>query len=137
MFLVVCDARGLPPEGVVEVGLEAAGLALVEEVFGVAGFAVARELLLVVGPRVEPVAGDAAVAAAGLKKRKRRRLELEVLQYRDLGQRNNASCLFQIMNIPQPVYSRSARIITQHRPDSYSVSSITWRLPYLKAKGIN
>lgn len=76
MFLVVCDAGGLPPEGVVEVGLEAAGLALVEEVFGVAGFAVARELLLVVGPRVEPVAGDTAVAAAGLKKRKSRRLEL-------------------------------------------------------------
>lgn len=57
MFLDVCDARGLPPEGVVEVGLEAAGLAVVEEVLGVAGFAVARELLLVAGGRAEPVAG--------------------------------------------------------------------------------
>lgn len=58
MFLDVCDAGSLPPEGVVEVGLEAAGLAVVE-VLGVAGLAVATELLdaLAVGGRVEPVAG--------------------------------------------------------------------------------
>lgn len=72
MFLDVCDAGGLPPEGVVEVGLEAAGLAVVEEVLGVAGLAVVTELLvvLVVGGRVEPVAGrdDGAVPVEGLKK---------------------------------------------------------------------
>lgn len=53
-------------------GLEAAGLALVERVFGVAGLAAAGELLaeLAVGGLVEPVAGrdDAAVPAVGLKK---------------------------------------------------------------------
>lgn len=69
-FLDVCDAGGLPPEGVVEVGLAAAGLAVVEEVLGVAGLAVAGVLLvvLVVGGRVEPVPGrgDAAVPAVGL-----------------------------------------------------------------------
>lgn len=32
-------------------------MAVVEEVLGVAGFAVARELLLVAGGRAEPVAG--------------------------------------------------------------------------------
>lgn len=68
VFLDVCDAGGLPPEGVVEVGLDAAGLALVEEVFGVAGFAAAGELLLMAGARVEPVAGD---ATAGLKTQKK------------------------------------------------------------------
>lgn len=57
VFLDVCDTGGLPPEGVVEVGLEAAGLAVVEEDFGVAGFAVVRKLLLVVGGRAEPGAG--------------------------------------------------------------------------------
>lgn len=59
-----------------EVGLEAAGLAVVEEeVFGVAGLVVVWELLvvlfvLVVGGLVEPVAGrdDAAVPVVGLKK---------------------------------------------------------------------
>lgn len=69
----VCDDGGLPPEGVVEVGLEAADLAVV--VLGVAGLAVAVELLVVelaVGGRVEPVAGRevAAVPVAGLEKRK-------------------------------------------------------------------
>lgn len=72
MFLDVCDAGGLPPEGVVEVGLEAAGLAVVEAVLGVAGLVVARALLvvLVVGGRVEPVPGrdDADVPVVGLKK---------------------------------------------------------------------
>lgn len=72
VFLEVCDAGGLPPEGVVEVGLEAAGLAVVEEVLGVAGLAVAVELFVVlaVGGRVEPVAGRdvAAVPVAGLEK---------------------------------------------------------------------
>lgn len=71
-FLDVCDARGLPPEGVVEVGLEAVGLAVVE-VLGVAGLAVAGELLVVlaVGGRVEPVAGrdEAVVPVEGLKKK--------------------------------------------------------------------
>lgn len=56
-----------------EVGLEAAGLAVVEGVLGVAGLAAARELLVVlaVGGRVEPVAGrdDAAVPVVGLKKK--------------------------------------------------------------------
>lgn len=70
-FLGVCDAGGLPPEGVVEVGLEAAGLAVVE-VLGVAGLAAAGELLVVlaVGGRVEPVAGrdDDVVPVEGLKK---------------------------------------------------------------------
>lgn len=69
VFLDVCDAGALPPEGVVEVGLEAAGLAVVE-VLGVAGLAVAVELLVavLVGGRVEPVAGRdvAAVPVAGL-----------------------------------------------------------------------
>lgn len=37
MFLVVCDVRGLPPEGVPEVGLAAAGLAVVVEDFRAAG----------------------------------------------------------------------------------------------------
>lgn len=65
MFLDVCDA-GLPAEGVVEVGLEAAGLVAVEEVLGVAGLAV-----LVVGGRVEPVAGrgDADAPVVGLKEK--------------------------------------------------------------------
>lgn len=71
-FLDVCDAGGLPPEGVVEVSLEAAGLAVLEGVLGVAGLAVAGELLvvLVVGARFEPVAGrdDADVPVVGLKK---------------------------------------------------------------------
>lgn len=71
MFLV-CDAGGLPPDGVVEVALEARGFAVVEEVLGVAGLAVAGEALveLVVEGRVEPVAGrdDAAVPVEGLKK---------------------------------------------------------------------
>lgn len=61
----------LPPEGVVEVVLEAAGLEGVVEVFGAAGLDVAVEellVVLVVGGRLEPVAGrgDADVAAAGL-----------------------------------------------------------------------
>lgn len=76
-FLDVCDAGALPPEGVVEVGLEAAGLAVVE-VLGVAGLAAAGELLVVlaVGGRVEPVAGrdDDVVPVEGLKK-----------QYKDEG----------------------------------------------------
>ncbi|KAF3846827.1 hypothetical protein F7725_003905, partial [Dissostichus mawsoni] len=66
VVLDVCDAGGLPPEGVVEVSLEAAGLAVVvEEVFGVVVLGVAGELLAVleVGVRVGPVAGrdDAGV----------------------------------------------------------------------------
>lgn len=58
-FLNVCDPGALPPEGVVEVDLGAAGLAVAEGVLGVAGLAVAVELLavLAVGGRVEPVAG--------------------------------------------------------------------------------
>lgn len=61
----------LPPEGVVEVVLEAAGLEGVVEVFGAAGLDVAVEellVVLVVGGRLEPVAGrgDADVAAADL-----------------------------------------------------------------------
>lgn len=71
VFLGVSDAGGLPPEGVVEVGLEAAGLVVV--VLGVAGLAVAVELLVVelaVGGRVEPVAGrDVAAVPAGLEKK--------------------------------------------------------------------
>lgn len=69
-FLDVCDADALPPEGVVEVGLEEAGLAVAEGVLGVAGLDATAELLVVpaVGGRVEPVAGrgDAAVLVAGL-----------------------------------------------------------------------
>lgn len=76
MFLDVCDAGALPPEGVVEVGLEAAGLAVVEEVLGVAGLGAAGELLGAVGGRVEPVAGrdDAVVPVAGLKYKKKKML---------------------------------------------------------------
>lgn len=70
MFLDVCDAGGLPAEGVAEVGLEAAGLAVVEEVFGVAGLAVAGALLPLVGGRTKPVAVDAVVPAPGLKEKK-------------------------------------------------------------------
>lgn len=66
VFLAVCDAGALPPEGVVEVGLEAAGLAVVvEEVLGVAGLAVAGELLAV-GVRAGPVAGRGDAAALGV-----------------------------------------------------------------------
>lgn len=59
VVLGVCDPGSLPPEGVVEVGLGAAGLAVVEGVLGVAGLAVAVELLAVLADsgRVEPVAG--------------------------------------------------------------------------------
>ena len=64
-FLDVCDASGL----------EAVGLAVVE-VLGVAGLAVAGELLVVlaVGGRVEPVAGrdEAVVPVEGLKKTKKK-----------------------------------------------------------------
>lgn len=72
MFLDVGVVEVLPPEGVVEVVLEAAGLAGVVEVFGAAGLDVAEEellVVLVVGGRLEPVAGrgDADVPAAGLK----------------------------------------------------------------------
>lgn len=68
-FLDVCDAGALPPEGVVEVSLEAADLAVVEGVLGVAGLGAAGVLLVAVGGRVEPVAGrgDAVVLAAGLR----------------------------------------------------------------------
>lgn len=71
VFLDVGVAEVLPPEGVVEVVLEAAGLAGVVEVFGAAGLDVAEEellVVLVVGGRLEPVAGrgDADVPAAGL-----------------------------------------------------------------------
>lgn len=78
MVLDVCDAGGLPPEGVVEASLEAAGLAgvVVEEVFGVVVLGVAGELLAVleVGVRVGPVAGrdDAGVPVGVLKKQKQR-----------------------------------------------------------------
>lgn len=70
-FLDVGVVEVLPPEGVVEIVLEAAGLAGVVEVFGVAGLDVAEEELLVVldvGGRLAPVAGrgDADVPAAGL-----------------------------------------------------------------------
>lgn len=57
VFLDVCDNGGLPPEGVVEVGLEAAGFAVTVEDFGVVDFAVVREVLLVVGGRDEAGAG--------------------------------------------------------------------------------
>lgn len=76
MFLDVCDAGGLPPEGVVEVGLDAALLA---EVLGAAGLAVAVALLVVllVGGLVEPVVGrDVAVGPVeGLKKHDRQKAE--------------------------------------------------------------
>lgn len=69
VFLDACDARPLPAEGVVEADLVAAALAVVG-VLGVAGLAVAVELLavLAVGGRVEPVAGrvDAVVPVEGL-----------------------------------------------------------------------
>lgn len=64
----VCDVGGLPAEGVAEVGLEAAGLAVAEGVFGVAGLAVAGALLPPVGGRTKPVVVD---AAPGLKGKKR------------------------------------------------------------------
>lgn len=69
VVLDVCDVAALPPEGALEVVLEAAGLVAV--VLGAAGLDVAAvELLvvLVVGGRVEPVAGrdDAGVPAVGL-----------------------------------------------------------------------
>lgn len=74
VVLDVCDTGGLPPEGVVEADLEAAGLAVEEGVLGVDGLAVDVELLaeLLVGGRVEPVAGrgDAAVLVVFLKKQK-------------------------------------------------------------------
>lgn len=67
--LDACDAGALPAEGVVEADLVAAALA-VEGVFGVAGLAVAVELLavLAVGGRDEPVAGrvDGVVPVEGL-----------------------------------------------------------------------
>lgn len=67
---VFCDAGGLPPEGVVEVGLEAAGLGVDDDVLVVAGLAVTEELLVVeaVDGRAEPVAGrdGADVAVVGL-----------------------------------------------------------------------
>lgn len=69
VVLDACDAGGLPPEGVVDVVLEAAGLGVVEEVLGVVGLAVVVELLavLAVGGRVEAEAGrDAAVPVVGL-----------------------------------------------------------------------
>lgn len=69
VVFLVCDAGGLPPDGVVEVSLEAGGFAVVEEVLGVAGLAVAGGALveLAVEGRVEPVAGrgDAAVPVEG------------------------------------------------------------------------
>lgn len=55
VFLDDCDAGGLPPDGVAEVVLVVAGFKVEEEVFGVAGFAVVREVLLEVGGRAEPV----------------------------------------------------------------------------------
>lgn len=68
VFLDVCDAEGLPPEGVVEVGLEAAGFVPMVEVFGVGGLDAAGELLaaLVVEGLVEPEAGRVAPAGAVL-----------------------------------------------------------------------
>lgn len=68
-FLGVCDAGALPPEGVVEVGLEAADLAVAEGVLGVAGLGAAGALLEAVGGRVEAVAGrgGAVVPDAGLR----------------------------------------------------------------------
>lgn len=68
VFLDACDVGGLPPEGVVEVGLEAAGFVLVVEVFGVGGLDAAGELLaaLVVEGRAVPEAGRGAPAGAVL-----------------------------------------------------------------------
>lgn len=80
VFLDVCDAGGLPPEGVVEVSLEAAGLAVVEEVFGVVVLAAAGELLVVleVGGRGEPVAGRDDAGVPGV--------DLGVLEIKGLGE---------------------------------------------------
>ena len=55
VFLDDCDAWGLPPDGVAEVVLVAAGFKVAEEVFWGAGFAVVREVLVEVGGRAEPV----------------------------------------------------------------------------------
>lgn len=70
MFLDVCDAGGLPPEGVVEVGLEAATFVPVVEVFGVGGLDAAGELLaaLVLEGLVEPEAGRVAPTGVVLVK---------------------------------------------------------------------
>lgn len=68
VFLDVCNAGGLPPEGVVEVGRAAAGLAV--EVFRGVVFAAAGELLAVleVGGRVVTGRDDVGVPGVGLKR---------------------------------------------------------------------
>lgn len=69
----VCEAVSFPPEGVVEVGLEAAGLGVVGDVLEGAGLAVGMLLVVpAVGGRGEDVAGRAAaVPVEGLKRKRR------------------------------------------------------------------